>query len=296
LLSAPIKLSSPATHEFWEIPVLFEDEHLLALAKPWGLPTTADPHDPDRPNLMALLHAGIAAGKPWAVQRQLAYVRNAHRLDAETSGVLLLARSKPVLTALANRFNTETPNETCLVVAQGTPAQARFEVSAPIGAHPARPGAMRVSRGQGKKARTLFEVAEWFRGCALLRCQPLTQRPHQVRVHLQWARLPVAGDTLYGGRALLLSRLKPHYRLKGDREERPLLGEARVHVERIELPHPVTGQPLVIACPWPRELMVALKYLRRYAAAEPPRPEEPPPDPPADLDDPDAPDRHEPPR
>src|ERR1041384_377942 len=81
-----IKLSSPATREFWEIPVLFEDAHLLALDKPAGLLTSPDRYDPERPNLMGLLHAGIAAGKPWAVERGLNYLSNAHRLDFETSG------------------------------------------------------------------------------------------------------------------------------------------------------------------------------------------------------------------
>ena len=69
-----IKLSSPATREFWEIPVLFEDEHLLALDKPAGLLTSPDRYDPQRPNLMKLLHAGIAAGKPWARERNLTYL------------------------------------------------------------------------------------------------------------------------------------------------------------------------------------------------------------------------------
>src|SRR5206468_959441 len=88
----PIKLSSPDTREFWEIPVLFEDDHLLALNKPPGLLTSPDRCDPDRPNLMKLLHAGIAAGKPWASQHQLSYLANAQRLDFDTSGVILLAK------------------------------------------------------------------------------------------------------------------------------------------------------------------------------------------------------------
>src|SRR5437762_2619516 len=68
-VSAELKLSSPATREFWEIPVLFEDEHLLAVNKPAGLLTSPDRYDPQRPNLMKLLHAGIAEGKPWAKAR-----------------------------------------------------------------------------------------------------------------------------------------------------------------------------------------------------------------------------------
>src|SRR5688572_32307615 len=93
----PIKLSSPETREFWEIPVLFEDEHLLAISKPARLLTSPDRYDPNRPNLMRLLHDGITANKPWARERTLAYLSNAHRLDFETSGVLLLAKNKPAL-------------------------------------------------------------------------------------------------------------------------------------------------------------------------------------------------------
>src|SRR6476660_1557857 len=101
-MSAAIKLSSPATHEFWEIPVLFEDPHLLALDKPAGLPVSQDRYDldPARANLMRLLHAGIAAGKPWASERSLTYLSHTHRLDLDTSGVLLLAKAKAVLVAI----------------------------------------------------------------------------------------------------------------------------------------------------------------------------------------------------
>jgi hypothetical protein len=75
---------------------------------------------------------------------------------------------------------------------------------------------------------------------------------------------------------LLLSRLKSDYRLKPGREERPLLGAAALHVERLEMPHPVTGQPLVLTCPWPKALNVALKYLRLYAPAHPSSGPQPP--------------------
>ena len=102
-----IKLSSPPTREFWEIPVLFEDDHLLALDKPAGLLTSPDRYDPLRPNLMKLLHAGIAAAKPWARERHLEYLSNAHRLDFQTSGVILLAKNKPALIALADLFGTD---------------------------------------------------------------------------------------------------------------------------------------------------------------------------------------------
>ena len=97
---SPIKLSSPATREFWELPVLFEDEYLLAIEKPARMLTSPDRYDPERPNLMKLLHAGVSEGKPWATSRGLTYLANAHRLDFETSGVLLLAKQEGVIPAV----------------------------------------------------------------------------------------------------------------------------------------------------------------------------------------------------
>src|ERR1043166_3111614 len=129
----PIKLSSPATREFWEIPVLFEDEHLLALNKPARLLTSPDRYDANRPNLIKLLHADILAEKPWAKARGLTYLANAHRLDFETTGVLLLAKNKPALVKLADLFGTDKPLKTYIALVQGTPEQDEFEVDAPIG-------------------------------------------------------------------------------------------------------------------------------------------------------------------
>ena len=86
----PLKLSSPATGEFWELEVVHEDARLLAINKPARLLVSPDRYDPRRPNLMRLLEAGVTEGKPWAVARGLTYLSNAHRLDFETTGVLLL--------------------------------------------------------------------------------------------------------------------------------------------------------------------------------------------------------------
>src|SRR6185369_7780496 len=104
-----IKLSSPETHEFWEVPVLFEDEHLLAVSKPACLLSSPDRYDPKRPNLMRLLHTGIAEQKPWAKSRGLTYLMNAQRLDFETTGLILLAKSKPVLVEVVNLFGSNKP-------------------------------------------------------------------------------------------------------------------------------------------------------------------------------------------
>jgi 23S rRNA-/tRNA-specific pseudouridylate synthase len=127
-------------------------------------------------------------------------------------------------------------------------------------------GLIRVDPKQGKRARTTFEVRERFEGWTLLTCRPSTERTHQIRVHLKHARLPIVGDSLYGGKPLWLSRLKSDYHLKGDREERPLMGRVALHAEELTLVHPVTGQSLTIEAPWPKDFTVALKYLRRFAS------------------------------
>lgn len=268
-MNAVIKLSSPATSEFWEIPVLHEDEHLLALDKPAGLLASPDRYDPDRPepeppDLMKLLHAGIAAGKPWAVERKLAYLNHAHWLDRETSGVLLLAKSKPALVALADLFGAERPVRKFVALVYGSPKEERFEVNAKLGTHAQKPGMMRVDPQGGKKAKTIFEVLERFSDVTLLRCQPVTDRTHQLRVHLQNSGLRIVGDALYGGAPLLLSRLKPEYRLKHGRVERPLISRVALHSEQLELPHPVTGATVSLSAPWPKDLKVAVKYLRLH--------------------------------
>ena len=260
-----IKLSAPATREYWEIPVLFEDEHLLALDKPAGLLSSPDRYDPQRPNLMKLLHTAIAAGKPWARERHLSYLMNAHRLDFETSGVMLLAKNKAALVALANLFGSEKPLKSYVALVQGTPAEDKFEVDARLAPHPVKIGLMRVDPKHGKKSRTRFEVLEKFSGYTLLRCEPLTGRTHQIRVHLRHAGLPVVSDGLYGGKNLWLSRLKRDYRLKPGHEERPLLARVALHAEILTLPHPVTGRIVTITAPWPKDLKVAVKYLRQFA-------------------------------
>lgn len=264
-VSSVIKLSSPATREFWEIPVVYEDAHLLALDKPAGFLTSPDRYDPTRPNLMRLLHEGIAAGKPWAAERGLTYLSNAHRLDFETSGIILLAKTKPALVALANLFGTNKPAKKYVALVRGVPRAERFEIEAKLGPHPFKPGLMRVERKEGKQSLTRIEVAELYPGYALLNCFPVTGRTHQIRVHLQHTGLPILGDSLYGGSPLLLSRLKRDYRLKPGRTERPLMARVALHAEQLSLAHPVTGETLTITAPWPKDLRVAVRYLREFS-------------------------------
>ena len=265
-MSQTIKLSSAPTAEFWEIPILFEDQHLLALDKPAGLPVSPDRRAPDRASLMDLLHRDLARGASWARERGLAYLMNTHRLDFEAGGVLLLAKDKPALADLAAQFGSEKPLQLCLALVRGAAASPAFDCQAGLAPHPLRPGCMRVDSRNGKRARTEFSVRETFRGFLLLECRPLTARPHQVRAHLKHLRLPMVGDELYGGPPLLLSSLKPAYRLKPGRAEKPLISRPALHAAELVVRPPGAAQSVAIRAPWPKDLAVAVKYLRRYAA------------------------------
>jgi RluA family pseudouridine synthase len=267
-MSEIIKLSSPATGEFWKIPILFEDPHLLALDKPAGLLVSPDRYDAARPNLMKLLHRDLERGATWAKERGLDYLMNAHRLDFATSGVLLLAKDKPTLVALANQFGAEKPAKVYAALVRGAAKEPSFECDAPLAPHPLRPAYIRVDPKNGKRARTSFTVRETFDGYLLLECRPWTGRTHQIRAHLKHLRLPLVGDEVYGGSPLWLSTLKTEYRLKPGKTERPLIARAALHAEQLILP-PLgadENQTVRIEAPCPKDLAVALRYLRRYGA------------------------------
>ncbi len=240
---------------------------MLALDKPGGLLTSPDPDDAERPSLMKLLHAAIADKKPWAAERGLDYLNHAHQLDADATGVLLLAKNKPAFIALSNLFSSGKAQLKYIALVRGELPENQFEVDAKIAPHPVLPGVMRVDPQTGKLAKTKFEVLENFsrHGYALLKCELLMERTHQVRVHASHAGLKIVGDELYGGKKLWLSRLKKDFYLKPGREERPLISHAGLHAEELQLPHPVTNETVTIKAEWPKDLKVAVKYLRQFA-------------------------------
>ena len=265
-MSAIIKLSSPETKDYWEIPVLYEDDALLAIEKPSRLLVSPDRYDPMRPNIMKLFHRDIARGAKWVQERNITYLANAHRLDFETSGILLLTKTKPALIHIANLFGSEQAQKTYLALVTGSPENEVFDDNAKLGAHPVRVGLIRVDEKNGKKSYTAFEVMERFKGYTFLRCKPRTGRTHQIRVHLQHRHLPIVGDQLYGGAPLLLSSLKRNFHLKPGKTENPLISRVALHAAELTVAHPATNSPVTITSPIPHDFEVALKYLRRNAS------------------------------
>lgn len=215
---------------------------------------------------MKLLHRDVERGAPWSAERKLNYLANVHRLDFETSGIILLAKNKPALVKLANQFGESRPGKEYLALVSGNPEDDTFETDAKLSPHPTKLGLMKVDAKRGKRSKTTFQVLERFQGFSLVRCTPWTGRTHQIRIHLSHLGFPIVADWVYRGPGLYLSRIKPGYTLKPGKTELPLLGRVALHAETLTVDHPTTGEKVRITSPWPHDLEVALKYLRKYRA------------------------------
>jgi 23S rRNA pseudouridine1911/1915/1917 synthase len=182
------------------VPILYEDRSVLAVDKPAGWMLAPETWKNTARNLQREMMLSIQAGEYWARSRNLKYVRFVHRLDAETSGVLLLAKSAGALSALSWLFESRLVRKTYLAVVRGIPKKSSWECRLKIFQEPGAKGQMRVDEKTGKDAQTAFRVLQGGEGNALIEAMPLTGRTHQIRVHLAAAGHPVLGDSLYGGR------------------------------------------------------------------------------------------------
>ena len=256
--------------------VLYEDDELLVIDKPAGLLAIPDRWNPAKPTVVTLAHAHVQASRPATASPASpeARVWVVHRLDRETSGVMILAKSAAAHAALSQQFERGEAQKTYLALVHGQVARPDGIISLPIGPHPQKPGLMMVRRHRGKSALTSYAVAERFRGFTLLEIRPATGRTHQIRVHLQAIGHAIVGDSRYGGEALMLSALKPSYRSKASEEERPLLARLALHAQALQLTHPTHGGMVQWLAPLPKDFAAVLRNLRRYRSlpGEPPSP------------------------
>ena len=252
--------------ERWEIPVLFEDDALLAIAKPAGLLSSPDRYDELRPNLMSMLHRDIKEQVVWTRERKLSYLANVHRLDVDTSGVLLLAKTKEALSNLAGQFVQRQTKKVYLALVNGEPSPGEQTIDKRIAPHPTKENLFVARSHVGKESVTHIKVLEAFRNYALVQVEPLTGRTHQIRVHLKNIGHCIVADALYGSAdGIFLSELKRKFKHSGSGPERPLIGRLALHAERLTVAHPVTKQPVEIVAPLPHDFEVALKYLRKFS-------------------------------
>lgn len=237
-----------------QIEVLLEDEHLLAVNKPAGLLTV--------PGRQGGVSVREVVARFTGIGRALLLV---HRLDRETSGILLLAKTTATQRALARQFQNRQVAKEYLAIVQGAPADDGGVIRAPLAPHPGVAGRMVVSKNQGRPCETHWQVVERLGGVTLLRCRPLTGRQHQIRVHLESIGLPLLVDRLYGhSAAFCLSGVKPDYRRH---EERPLIDRVTLHAEALTFGHPNGGSRMRLEAPLPRDFRATLAQLRKLGTS-----------------------------
>lgn len=190
------------------IPILFEDRSVIAIDKPPGWMLVPHSWQKTNRNLQAAIVSSIGAGDFWARSRNLKFLRYIHRLDAETSGVLLFGRSYGAVETFGRLFESRQMAKAYLVVTHGNPREDEWSCREPIGPDPKQIGRMKVDRHAGKPAETHFRVLERGEKTTLLEAQPVTGRTHQIRIHLLASGHPVVGDDLYGPDARNAARNK----------------------------------------------------------------------------------------
>jgi RluA family pseudouridine synthase len=179
------------------IAILYEDRSVLAIDKPRDWMLVPFSWQKTNRNLQAALTSSIAGRDYWARSRNLRFLRFIHRLDAETTGVLLLGKSPGAVTSYGRLFESRQMEKTYLAVVEGRPRQESWTCRLRL-LPDLQPGRMKAHPRQGKEAETQFRVLRSTAETALIEARPLTGRTHQIRVHLTESGYPIVGDELYG--------------------------------------------------------------------------------------------------
>lgn len=180
------------------IAILYEDRAVLAVDKPRGWMLVPVSWQKTSRNLQAALNSSIAARDFWARSRGVKFLRYVHRLDADTSGVMLFAKSPGAVETFSRLFESRQMDKTYLAVVAGVPKQPEWTCRLKLAPDAHRIGRMRVDNRNGKTAETFFRALDKKEKFTLVEAHPFTGRTHQLRVHLAASGLPIVGDELYG--------------------------------------------------------------------------------------------------
>lgn len=241
--------------------ILYEDEVLAVVNKPPGMVV-----HPARGHWSGTLTSALqyhfdnlssagGAARPGIV----------HRLDRDTSGVIVIAKNDPTHMALAEQFEHRKVEKEYFAIVRGVPDHDRDVINLPIGAHPYSREKMSIRHDHvtSKPAESFYEVEERFKGYAAVKILPKTGRTHQIRLHLAHIGCPVLCDKLYGGRSQITRG-----EISGDVDDATvLLSRQALHARRLKFFHPTTGKPLEAIAPIPPDIVALLDCLQSYRAS-----------------------------
>ena len=222
--------------------ILYEDDDIVVVDKPRGVAAHPTPGWTGPTVIGVLLGAGHRVATSGAAERQ----GIVHRLDANTTGVMVVAKSEPAYSALKQAFRDRTVSKTYHALIQGHPDPLRGTVDAPIGRHPSGDGRFAVV-ADGRPSVTHYDTIEAFRAASLLSVGLETGRTHQIRVHMTALRHPCCGDLLYGADPVLAAHLG--------------LTRQWLHAVRLSFEHPSTGREVTFESRYPGDLQHALDVL-----------------------------------
>jgi 23S rRNA pseudouridine1911/1915/1917 synthase len=237
----PDETPEPVLPEDIPLDVIYEDEVLLVVNKPAGMVVHPGPGHSSGTLVNAVLNHSPEVADIGPPDR----AGIVHRLDKDTSGLILIAKNEATRTALQRQFKRRLVTKTYLALVEDQVQPREGIVEAPIGRSKRHRKKMTVVRG-GRKARTVYRAIEYFARHTLLEVQPHTGRTHQVRVHLAWLGYPIVGDAVYGRRRQRLLRSR-HF----------------LHAARLRFTHPATDEEVEYEAPLPPKLANVLERLRR---------------------------------
>jgi 23S rRNA pseudouridine1911/1915/1917 synthase len=233
--------------------VLYDDAWLCAIDKPPGLAA----HPSEDKSVVAHTVASWARATYGELPSAPDVVRPGivHRLDRDTSGVMVIAKTEPAMEFLRLQFKERVAQKEYRCVVFGEPRFQSDWIQRAIAADPRHPDRMTVVDEGGRESSTFYEVVERFAGFAHVRCRPKTGRTHQIRVHMTSIGHSLVGDRIYRSRA------RQHDQLPAGA---PHPGRQCLHALRLELPHPATGERLQFEAPLPADLQALLAWLRAH--------------------------------
>ena len=234
--------------------IIFEDDDIIVLNKPAHYLTIPDRFVAERPNLTTFL------------KDRLEDVFIVHRLDKETSGVILFAKNAAAHRNLSMQFEARTVDKIYLALVEGTIHKEEGEINQPIANNMRDKGRMIIA-SRGKPSLTLYQVVERFKNYTLVEANIKTGRTHQVRVHFERIGYPLAVDSLYGRKdAFLLSevKMKKYRRGKDVIEEKPLMSRTTLHAAKVTFNHPTTNESITFKAELPKDFRAVLNQLRKW--------------------------------